>query len=197
MTEAPAGPGPGSAGRRVGGVLVVLAALVVLGRLLVFDLRVVAGGGMLPGLVDGQALLLRRVGPIRDGDVVVVHLAGERERFVKRVVAGPGSRVEEQQGRLLVDGAPRATGQSRAGPVSRRCPAEEGAWVEEGAGDRRWWTLPGAGTTEVVDVPAEHWFVAGDDRLRSRDSRHWGALSRAEIDGVLILALPAPAPCAS
>ncbi|MCK6506000.1 signal peptidase I [Myxococcota bacterium] len=195
MTEAPAGPGAGRRGRRLGGGVMVLAGLVVLGRLLLFDLRVVAGGAMLPGLVEGQALLLRRPGPVRVGDVVVVHLAGEEERFVKRVVAGPGSRVEEVDGRLLVDGRPLATGRTLQGPVARQCPAEEGAWVEEGASDRRWWTLPGAGAAGVVQVPADHWFVAGDDRVRSRDSRHWGALSREEIDGVLLWALPGPPAC--
>lgn len=197
MTEAPRGR-PGSAGarpKRGPWPLLVLVCLLVFGRLWLFDLRRVSGGAMLPGLHDGQHLLLRRVGPVRPGDVVVVHLRGEPERYVKRVVAGPGSRVEEVQGRLLVDGQPLATGQARTGPVARRCPPEEGPWVEEAAGGRRWWTLPGQGATEVVQVPVAHWFVAGDDRARSRDSRHWGALSREEIDGVVLWAPAAPAAC--
>lgn len=167
-----------------------LAFVIVAGRALLWDLRELRSWSMTPGLVAGELLLLRRVGPVQPGDVVLLHLGDDDERYVKRVVAGPGALVEEVEGRLLVDGRPLAGEHTVETFVRRDREVVELELLEERSGDRRWQVVAGRAHSDAVRVPADHWYVAGDDRQRSRDSRHWGPVSSAEIDGVVVAVLP-------
>jgi signal peptidase I len=83
----------------------------------------------------------------------------ESIRLIKRVVAGPGDRVAfDAAGRLI------RNGKLVNEPYIKQC----------------------AGTCALpraVTVPPGHFFVSGDNRPRSTDSRYWGAVPVEAIDG--------------
>ena len=81
--------------------------------------------------------------------------------FIKRVVAGPGDRVAFRHGLVVRNG--RAVRE----PYARRC-------------TDRVCELPTA-----ITVPAGTWFLAGDFRGESDDSRFWGPVPTAAITGIV------------
>ena len=83
----------------------------------------------------------------------------ESLRLIKRVVAGPGDSVAfTREGRLI------RNGQVVDEPYILECPGT--------------CALPRA-----VTIPAGYFFVAGDNRPESSDSRYWGAVPEDAIDG--------------
>jgi signal peptidase I len=103
------------------------------------------------------------------GDIVVFRTppaastrCGAGGFFVKRIVALPGERWEERNGRVFVDG--RAL---REPYVARR------------ARDTR--------TIAPVRLGRDRYFVLGDNRIASCDSREWGGLARGAIIGKVVL----------
>jgi signal peptidase I len=83
-------------------------------------------------------------------------------RFVKRVVAGPGDTVALRRGLVIRNG--RAARERYA----RSC------------GDTTLCDMPGA-----ITIPAGTWFVLGDNRGASDDSRFWGPVPRRAIIGTV------------
>lgn len=125
---------------------------------------IVRGDSMTPTLRNGDVVLVTglgraKAGPGR-GDVVVVGEAppGER-RDIKRVVGLPGEAVRFYEGVLYVGGAPLAE------PYLGGLPAVLG--LKEVA-----WTL-GAG----------EYFLLGDNRAHSTDSRAYGPVERSRVIG--------------
>jgi signal peptidase I len=100
----------------------------------------------------------------RRGDILVFQTPAKARRrcgtsgvFVKRVVGLPGETVSERDGRIFIDGEPLRE------PYVRR----DRASVSSGG-----WT-----------VPRGHYFMLGDNRANSCDSRAWGAVPRSSIVG--------------
>jgi len=81
--------------------------------------------------------------------------------FIKRVVAGPGDRLE------VIDGVPVADGV----PI-------EGEWETVPCGD-----AAGCNLDREITVPEGHYFLMGDNRPASDDSRFWGPVPREWIIG--------------
>lgn len=107
----------------------------------------------------------------RRGDVVVVDSAVVGRVLIKRVVALPGETIELRDGVVLVDG------RQIDEPYVRR------------AGDGPEPTLPFVGTgdawslEEPYVVPLGHYFLMGDHRSVSDDSRDWGPAPAHELIG--------------
>jgi signal peptidase I len=78
--------------------------------------------------------------------------------FVKRIVGLPGERISERRGTIFVDG--KRLVEPYVDPRLR------------GAGDGRW-----------PQVAPGHYFVLGDARIHSCDSRTWGAVPRSNLIG--------------
>jgi signal peptidase I len=122
------------------------------------------------------------------GDIVVFHYPLHPETyFVKRVVAVPGDRIRMVDKRLFVNGKPEAA--SYAAHVDPYIDAYRDNFPElrfaPGNVDGRWWLEMHHATSasgELV-VPAGSYFVLGDNRDDSQDSRYWGFVPRANIVG--------------
>lgn len=110
---------------------------------------------------------LFRLGQVHRGDIVVfVFPEDETKDFIKRVVAIPGDTVQVKAGTLYLNG-------QRAPDSYTRFEVQAEERVES---NQRDYFGP-------VTVAPEHYFMMGDNRDRSYDSRFWGPVSRDGIEG--------------
>jgi signal peptidase I len=165
-------------------VVAVILALFV--RTFVFQAFKIPTGSMKPNLLVGDHLLVNKFayGPaafglervllpmrdIRRGDVIVFKYPEDPERdFIKRVIGLPGDAVELRNQTVYVNGT--ALEESYAHYLFP--PAEND---EVASGDLRRRYGP-------VTVPDDHFFMMGDNRDDSQDSRYWGFLPRSFVKG--------------
>jgi signal peptidase I len=102
---------------------------------------------------------------------VVLDSAALGRVLIKRVVGMPGDVLSLRGGSVYVDG------QRLREPYVRRIDGEPEA-TEPFRGTGEAWSLE-----EPYKVPAGHYFLMGDNRTVSDDSRDWGPASRREIIG--------------
>jgi signal peptidase I len=123
----------------------------------------VEGTSMLPLLEDGERIVVNKVSyrfqPIRRGDVVVFWYPRDPSvSFIKRVVGLPGDTLEIRRGVLSVNGQSLREDYLRA------------AFRDDD-------------DLELTEVEPGHYFVLGDHRNGSNDSRAWGAVPEKYIYG--------------
>jgi signal peptidase I len=124
-------------------------------------------------LAIGRAVLPVR--PIRRGDIVVFKYPDEPERdFIKRVIGLPGETIELKNKKVHVNGQPLDE------PYVHFITAPSNDYQEVTSFDVRERFGP-------VTVPADHYFVMGDNRDNSQDSRYWGFLPRGHVKGKALL----------
>lgn len=143
---------------------VLIAVLVIL---FLYRPVKVEGTSMMPSLFDQERLFINQfsykfgVGDIKRGDTIVFY-APEPERqsesYIKRVIGLPGDTVAVQDGYVIVNGKKLV----------------ENYVPEEYRDDRDY--------PEVI-VPPNEYFVLGDHRNSSNDSRAWGFVPRENIYG--------------
>jgi signal peptidase I len=182
--------------KSAGGTLLELAIIVVVALLLALAIQAILikpyripSPSMEPTLDINQRVLVNRVGhELGDdpsvGDIVVFHppagatsnACGVRpqrgqpcgaptpqesnENFIKRVVAGPGDTIAIRNGRAV------RNGKLQKEPFIRPC-------------------APGQDCNfpKAIRVPPGHWFMMGDNRGLSDDSRFWGPVPKKWIIG--------------
>jgi len=123
----------------------------------------VEGTSMLPRLEDRDRLFINKfvyhIASIERGDVVVFHYPRDPEKsYIKRVIALPGDRIQIDRGQVWVNGT-----------VLRE------SYVPLMYRDSR-------SMAEMV-VPPEAYFMMGDHRSISSDSREFGPVDRSLIYG--------------
>jgi len=153
----------------------------MVGDFLLVNKQIFAAGGKSGGL-------LHRLLPYRDverGDIVVFHFPPDPHRYlVKRVVGIPGDRLRILNGRVSVNGAaldePYATFEPAApNPFRDNFPARI---YTDPAVDPDWWReLQSLTQNGELVVPGGQYFMLGDNRNHSNDSRSWGLVSREAI----------------
>jgi len=122
-----------------------------------------------PTMTRLEAALLP-IDPIRRGDIIVFKFPEDPERdFIKRTIGLPGETVELRNKRVYINSQPLDEPY-----VQYLVPPSDG----EGAPDFDVRVQYGPMT-----VPAGHYFMMGDNRDNSQDSRYWGFLPQEYIKG--------------
>jgi signal peptidase I len=153
----------------------------LVGDFLLVNKQVFAPAGK-PGSLERHLL---PYGDVDRGDVVVFHFPQDPQRYlIKRVVGVPGDRLRIEDGRVLVNGValdePYVAFEPAAANLLRdNFPARV---YTDPAVDPAWWRQMQSLTHngELV-IPQGKYFMLGDNRNHSYDSRSWGLVSRDAI----------------
>lgn len=181
--------------------------LVLIFRSFLFEPFRIPSGSMLPTLLVGDFIVVNKftyglrlpvlntkilsVNDPRRGDVMVFRFPDDpRQNYIKRVIGLPGDRITYRNKHLFINGEPAKqepvgifSGKGDTGFVAARLPQQRLEHLGEVAhdiliqGDRmthsaRSWT-----------VPEGHYFMMGDNRDSSSDSRVWGFVPEENIVG--------------
>ncbi len=177
-------------------------------RSAIADWNDVPTGSMKPTILEGDRIFINKVAydlkfPFTTfriaqwddpkwGDVVVLRSPEDGKRLVKRVIGLPGDVIELRGDRLYRNGRA-AVYSSLDQEVVNQISAEERAYFlfanEEVEGRQHpVMLLLGTGLHlqqpfGPFEIPADHYFMMGDNRNNSRDSRYFGTVHRDEILG--------------
>ena len=161
-------------------IAIILALFI---RTFVVQAFKIPSGSMEPTLLIGDHILVNKFvygvkipflrktlipigSPQRDDVVVFIYPVDPSKDFIKRVIGLPGDRIEINDQRIYINGAPYTdphgvyTESRTAGTVSR-----------------------GPGRKGLVVVPEGSLFVMGDNRDHSYDSRFWGFVPLESVKG--------------
>ena len=176
----------------------VLAAVLVL-RSFLFEPFQIPSQSMEPTLSAGDFVVVSKysyglrlpvsgarvasVGSPERGDVMVFFPPGDDRYFIKRVIGLPGDRIEFDGRALRINGDPAPAVALARSPTGRRRDRE--AYVERLGGREyqvRYSRMRSSDAFSVTVHPG-HYFVMGDNRDNSRDSRNWGQVPERNIVG--------------
>ncbi|MBI2870834.1 MAG: signal peptidase I [Candidatus Omnitrophica bacterium] len=127
-----------------------------------------ASDSMCPALMKGDRFFVnkaiyRRLEPQR-GDIVVFDYPVDPKRtFIERLVGLPGETVELRDGRVVVNGVVKTEGS-----LSQFYYYNQAPYADEG---------------QFTTVPADSYFVLGDNSGNSMDSRSWGFVPKKNLTG--------------
>ncbi|MCG9478817.1 MAG: signal peptidase I [Actinomycetia bacterium] len=153
------------------GYLVVVIAAVAISltiRIFVFEPFIVPTPSMEPTLLVGDKVIVNklayRFGEISRGDLVVFNSSAEPEKeLVKRAIGLPGEEVTlTNEGQIIINGQP----------------IEETYLVHDNSGSYQ---------NQTYKLGPDQYFVMGDNRKNSLDSRYFGPILNTDIFGELVI----------
>ena len=152
------------------GVIVFVIAFLI--RYLLIQPFIVEGSSMLPNYVDQEYLLAEKLsfslGQPKRGDVVIFKYPNNPSiNYIKRVIGMPGETVEIANNKVTIIGKGKSSG----------------TVLNEDYLPKNTQTLTSSNSKYSFTVPENSYFVMGDNREHSSDSREWGALPRTNILG--------------
>jgi len=124
---------------------------------------------------------------VKRGDVIVFHYpVNPAQDFVKRVVALPGDRLRLINKRVYVNGVPLLEPYVQFVNPLRNYYRDDFPQTDSpdyGVNAKWWKEMPKLVENHQLIIPADHYFVLGDNRDDSQDSRYWGFVPRENIIG--------------
>ncbi|MBI2160519.1 MAG: signal peptidase I [Candidatus Rokubacteria bacterium] len=170
------------------GVAVILALVI---RALVVQAFTIPSGSMMDTLLVGDYILVNkflygaelpwvewRAPGLRlpqRGDIIVFKYPQDEKRdFIKRIVGTPGDRIQIRGRQVFVNGSPLTESYTKFADAALARPRPD-AYCGYAYG------------CEPTVVPPDSFFVMGDNRDNSQDSRYWGFVRRDKIKGKAFL----------
>lgn len=149
-------------------VVVFAISIFLFVYLLILQPHKIKGASMEPNFHDGEYLLTDKVsyrlGEPNRGDVVVFKAPPTyKDEFIKRIIGLPGEEIKVEGGKIYVDGR-----QLDEQYLPENINILPGRYSEEG---------------KSTTVPADSYYVLGDNRDHSLDSRNIGPIERQYITG--------------
>jgi signal peptidase I len=124
---------------------------------------------------------------IRRGDLIVFHYPVDPAlHLVKRVIGLPGDRLRLRDGRVWIDGRALSEPYAVYRPSATDSYRDDFPRLDRAdpAVDSRWWVqMHSLVANGELTIPPDSYFVLGDNRNNSEDSRYWGLVPRAAIVG--------------
>jgi signal peptidase I len=169
--------------------IAILLALVI--RTLIVQAFTIPSGSMMDTLLVGDYILVNKflygpevpltdyrlpaLRPPARGDIIVFKYPQDEKRdFIKRIIGTPGDTVQVRGQQVFINGKPLDESYTRRNPSPLPHPATP--------------TFCGyAYACEPLIVPPDSYFVMGDNRDNSQDSRYWGFVKRDKIKGKAFL----------
>lgn len=140
--------------------ILIIVAVVLIRTFIITPVKV-DGDSMKETLNDNDILLLYKLGSIKRFDIVVLDEAYDNEKIIKRVIGMPGETISIKNDKIYING--KVIDNSFA-----------------------------YGTTSDVDkieLGEDEYFILGDNRLISKDSRYFGPVTKSEIIGKVVFRL--------
>lgn len=150
--------------------IVIIALVIVIPiRYYIFQPFLVKGQSMEPNFESGDYLIIDEISyrfrdPQRGEIVVFRYPRNPSQRYIKRIIGLPGERLEIKDGKVFIDNK---------------------------ILDERSYFLQSVETpgNVLIILNENEYFVLGDNRLASYDSRRWGPLTRKDIIGRVFIRL--------
>ena len=154
-----------------------IVAFIIVGGVYFFLGRpfTVSGASMYPTLHNGDRMVLSKVGDIHRFDVVILKAPDENVEYIKRVIGMPGDTIEMKSGVLYING--KKVDQPF---INTEALAKQTVFIDD-------FTLESL--TGESKVPEGKYFVLGDNRGVSKDSRMIGFIDRSAIEGKAVFTI--------
>ncbi|HNZ83883.1 MAG TPA: signal peptidase I [Candidatus Pacearchaeota archaeon] len=156
-------------------VILIAAAIVFPIRKFIFQPFIVSGSSMEPTYYTGDYLIIDELSyrfnePAREDVIVFSYPQNPEQKFIKRIIGLPGETVEIKGGKVFIEqGDKRFELQELYLPSSILTIDERRMTLNQG-----------------------EYFVMGDNRMASYDSRKWGSLPKDKIIGKVLIKVFSP-----
>lgn len=134
---------------------IIIVIVVILVRTFIATPVKVNGSSMYPTLKGNEIMLLNKLGHIDRFDIVVLKIDGREDNLIKRIIGLPGETVEIKDNDIYIN-------------------------------DKKIEDKYGYGETYNIDkvtLKKDEYFILGDNRIISLDSRVFGTINKKEIKG--------------
>lgn len=175
------------------GFFILFIAILILLRIFVWEAVIVEGHSMDPTLANKERLIIVKTASIKRQDIVVAKeyndAAKQSKNIVKRVIGMPGDTISFDNDVLTVNGKVISepylnTYQSAFAKDKLDKTYQYSAYFQGLAKNASAFTQSSTGQINfTVKVPEGQYFLMGDNRLVSQDSRIVGAFSKKDIIG--------------
>ncbi len=152
---------------------IIIAAMIIIPiRMFIAQPFVVSGNSMFPTLHNGEYLIVdeatKYIGEYHRGDVVIIRYPNDPSKyFIKRVIGLPSETVTVENGTVSI------TSPSQKVPLILNEPYVKNPKID----------------SSVRTLSNDEYFVMGDNRAQSSDSRVWGPVPSKLMDGKALLRL--------
>lgn len=154
--------------------IIVVAFIVMIGfRFFIAEPFIVSGSSMVPNFHNREYLVVNKIAyrlhePKR-GDVIVFRYPKDTTQyFIKRIIGLPGEKVKIENGKVYIFNSEHPEGSALTEPYLSNQDIT-------------------FGSNQIVTLGTDEYYVCGDNRLASSDSRVWGILPKNDIIGSVSL----------